>query len=219
MDLESKNAEKLFEKFGRSYQGGELIFQEEEPCKEVFMILEGRVRLIKRVRHIERDIVVLKKGDMFGEHALLDNQLQPASSVSLGSCRVLAFQVDDFQMLLRSQPEIGLKLIGQLVRRLQSAEDRIENMMLMDSQSKIVNTLIRLAQHEAPGEQTVVLNITPIELSSKIGLDVDSVKRGILQLKEHKYLDIVKESLTLHDVDALHKLYKLMGMKEELKKQ
>lgn len=219
MDIESKNAEKLFEKFGRSYAGGEMIFQEEDPCQEVFMILEGRVRLIKRVRHIERDIVVLKKGDMFGEHAMLENQLQPASAVALGGCRVLAFQVVDFNALLRSQPEIGLKLIGQLVRRLQSAEDRIENMMLRDSQSKIVNTLIRLAQHDAPGESKVTLAITPIELSSKIGLDVDSVKRGILQLKEHKYLDIVDEKLELFDVEALRKLYQLMGMKEELKKK
>ncbi|MBN2526011.1 MAG: Crp/Fnr family transcriptional regulator [Deltaproteobacteria bacterium] len=219
MEFEKKSAEKLFEKFGRSYSGGEMIFQEEDPCQEVFMILEGRVRLIKRVRHIERDIVVLKKGDMFGEHAMLDSQLQPASAVSLGSCRVLAFQVADFQALLRSQPEIGLKLIGQLVRRLQAAEDRIENMMLRDSQSKIVNTLIRLAQHEAPGATQVVLAITPIELSSKIGLDVDSVKRGILQLKEHKYLDIVDEQLELYDVEALRKLYQLMGMKEELNKK
>lgn len=219
MDLESKSAEKLFEKFGRSYSGGEMIFQEEAPCREVFMILEGRVRLIKRVRHIERDIVVLKKGDMFGEHALLESQIQPASAVALGGCRVLAFQDEEFRALLRSQPEIGLKLTGQLVRRLQAAEDRIENMMLRDSQSKIVNTLIRLAQHEAPGKSEVVLAITPIELSSKIGLDVDSVKRGILQLKEHKYLDIVNEKLELYDVEALRKLYQLMGMKEELNKK
>ncbi len=219
MDMEDKGAEKLFEKFGRSYTGGELVFQEEEPCSTVFMILEGRVRLIKRVRHIERDIVVLKKGDMFGEHALLDNQLQPASAVSLGGCRVLAFEVEDFRALLRQQPEVGLKLIGQLVRRLQSAEDRIENMMLVDAQSKIVNTLIRLAQHQDPGGQSVTLAITPLELSTKIGLDVDSVKRGILQLKDHRYLDIVAENLQLHDVEALRKLYNLIGMSEELKKK
>ncbi|MBN2803030.1 MAG: cyclic nucleotide-binding domain-containing protein, partial [Deltaproteobacteria bacterium] len=78
--MESKNSEKLFEKFGRSFTGGEFVFKEEEPCLEIFMILEGRVRLIKKVRHIERDIVVLKKGDMFGEHAMLGDELQPASA-------------------------------------------------------------------------------------------------------------------------------------------
>jgi len=47
---------------------------------------------------------------------------------------------------------------------------------------------------------------------------VDSVKRGILQLKENRYLGIVGEKLEIFDVGALQKLYRLMGMKEELKK-
>jgi len=219
MEMESKNAERLFEKFGRSYNGGELIFAEEDECREVFMILDGRVRLIKKVRHVERDIVILKTGDVFGEHALAETRLQPASAVALGSCRVLAFKVEDFRALLKQQSEVALKLINQLIRRLEAAEDRIESMMLKDAQSKIVNTLIRLARQKAPGKQTVVLEITPMELSSKIGLDVDSVKRGILHLKEHKYLSIVEEKLELHDVEALHNLYKLMGMKDDLKKE
>ena len=124
----------------------------------------------------------------------------------------------DFETLLRDQPEIALKLIGQLGRRLQASEERIENMMLRDSQSKIVNTLIKLAQVTQPEDGRILLAISPIELSSRIGLDVDSVKRGILQLKENRYLGIVGEQLEVYDVESLRKLYRLMGMKEELKK-
>jgi CRP-like cAMP-binding protein len=218
MDSQSRNAERLFERFGRSYGGGEMIFAEEDEAAEVFMILEGRVRLIKRVRLVERDIVILKVGDIFGETALVRGHPHSGSAVALGRCRVLAFKSDDFEALLRDQPEIALKLIGQLIRRLQSSEERIENMMLRDSQSKIVNTLIKLSQAADPGQAHIVLSISPIELSSRIGLDVDTVKRGILQLKENRYLGIVGETLEVYDIEALRKLYRLMGMKEELKK-
>ena len=119
---------------------------------------------------------------------------------------------------MRDQSDIALKLISQLIRRLGASEERIENMMLRDSQSKIVNTLIRLSILESPSESHVMLSISPIEISSRIGLDVDSVKRGILQLKENRYLGIVGEKLEIYDVGALQKLYRLMGMKEELKK-
>jgi len=71
MDVRSKNAERLFERFGRSYAGGDVVFNEDDPASEVFMILEGRVRLLKRVRAVERDIVILKTGDIFGEAALV----------------------------------------------------------------------------------------------------------------------------------------------------
>jgi len=218
MDLNSQNAERLFDRFGRAYAGGEIIFAEDDEATKVYMILEGRVRLIKRVRLVERDIVILKTGDIFGETAMVRGHQRTSSAVALGECRALAFDVEDFKTLLTDSPEVALKLINQLIRRLQASEERIENMMLRDSQSKIVNTLIRLSQNINPGEDQAELSISPIELSSRIGLDVDSVKRGILQLKEHKYLEIVDEKLRIHNVEALRKLYRLMGMKEDLKK-
>jgi CRP/FNR family transcriptional regulator, cyclic AMP receptor protein len=218
MDDKAKNADRLFARFGRSYEGGDVVFNEDDPAGEVLMILDGRVRLLKRVRSVERDIVVLKAGDIFGETALVRGQLRSASAVALGSCRALAFSADDFEALLVEQPEIALKMIGQLIRRLQASEERIENMMLRDSQSKIVNTLIHLAQAAAPGQARVFLGISPIELSSRIGIDVDAVKRGILQLKENRFLGISGEQLELYDIEALRKLYRLMGMKENLRK-
>ena len=213
-----KSTTRLLTRFGRKYEGGEIIFSEDETAQEVFMIVDGRVRLIKKVRLVERDLVVLKVGDIFGEAALIGGSKHLCSAVSLGKCQVLAFKSKDFEKLLKEQPDIALKLIGQLVRRLQSAEERIENMMFDDSQSKIVNTLIKMAQNTPKTEEKILLNISPIELSSRIGLDIDSVKQGILQLRKDKYLRISNEKIEILNLDALRKFYHLIGMKEELKK-
>jgi CRP/FNR family transcriptional regulator, cyclic AMP receptor protein len=217
-DPQPKGNERLFERYGRQHAGGEMIFIEDEEASEVFMIVEGRVRLIKRVRLVERDIVILKAGDIFGEAALLTGQRHPCSAVALGACRILAFPAADFETLLRDQTEVALKLIGQLIRRLQAAEERIENMMLKDSESKIVNTLIKLAEAAPVVDGHIFLRISPIELSSRIGLDVDSVKRGILELRDNRYIGVVDEKLEVFDVGALRKLYRLVGMKEELRR-
>jgi CRP/FNR family cyclic AMP-dependent transcriptional regulator len=217
MDSDKQN-KRLFERFGREYSGGEIIFSEDETAGEVFMVVEGRIRLTKKVRLVERDIVVLKAGDIFGEAALLPDSTHPCSAVSLGQSQVLAFQADDFEKLLKEQANVALKLIRQLVRRLQSAEERIENMMLGDDQSKIVNTLIRLAQHSPVEDGKTVLHISPIELSSRIGIDIDSVKKGILHFRKNKYVRIVEEKIEILDLEALKKVYNLIGMKEELKK-
>ena len=138
--------------------------------------------------------------------------------MALGDCRVLAFKAQDFDELLQKQPDVAVKLVKQLIRRLQASEERIENMMLRDSQSKIVNTLIKLALSSGPADGPVVLGISPIELSSRIGLDVDSVKRGILQLRDNQYLRIADEKIEIFDLGALRRLYEIIGKKEELKK-
>ena len=195
-----------------------MIFIEDEEATEIFMIVKGRIRLIKRVRAVERDLVVLRPGDIFGETALLERGRHPFSAVSLGSCRVLAFNAKDFKTMLKEQSDVAVKFITQLVRRLQTSEERIENMMLKDSQSKIINTLIKLADSLPESDGGILLGLSPIELSSRIGLDVDSVKRGILELRDNKYLRIVDEKIEIFDVDALRKLYRLMGMKEELQR-
>ncbi len=215
---DNRESARLFEKFGRRYDGGEIIFEEEKEAGEVFMIVEGRIRLIKRIRAVERDLVVLRKGDIFGETALLDRCRHPFSAVSLGKCAVLAFEAKDFKSLLKEQSDVAIKFITQLVRRLQTSEERIENMMLKDSQSKIINTLVKLADSLPSSEGPVLLGLSPIELSSRIGLDVDSVKRGILELRDNEYLRIIEEKIEIFDVDALRKLYRLMGMKEELQR-
>jgi hypothetical protein len=45
---------------------------------------------------------------------------------------------------------------------------------------------------------------------------VDSVKRGVLGLKENGFIDIAGETIVVADVEALRKLYRLIGMREEL---
>jgi CRP-like cAMP-binding protein len=214
----STENQRLIERFGRDYKSGEMIFVEDQEAEKIYMILTGRTRLIKRVRSVERDLVVLKAGDIFGEIALLGGCRHPFSAVSLGDCRVLEFNAKDFEKLLREQSDIAIKFIIQLVRRIQASEERIENMMLKDSQSKILNTLIKLSESRSDTEERIKISLSPIELSSRIGLDVDSVKRGILHLRENGYLRIVDEKIEIYDVEALRKMYRLMGMKEELQR-
>jgi transcription initiation factor IIE alpha subunit len=56
-----------------------------------------------------------------------------------------------------------------------------------------------------------------MELSSRLGLDVDTVKRGVQQLREGRYIRVVDERLELPDIEALTRLYSLLALKEEIR--
>jgi CRP-like cAMP-binding protein len=110
--------------------------------------------------------------------------------------------------------------VKQLVRRLRDAEDQIEIMMLADTQSKIVNALLKLAQQtrEAPSPSgSVSFSISPMELSTRVGLDVDTVKRGVQQLRESQYIRVADERLEIPDIEALRRLFGLLGVKDEIR--
>jgi CRP/FNR family transcriptional regulator, cyclic AMP receptor protein len=216
-DLAHDDRARLFDRFGRTYEANQTIFAEEEPAALCFILQEGKVRLVKKIRASERSISVLKQGDLFGEDALIEGAARSATAVALVDCSVLALDRRTFAELLADNAEVAVRLVGQLVQRLRNAEEQLENAMLRDHPSRIVNTLLRLATTAPQGTDGHVLQVSPLELSSRVGLDVDAVKKAVQQLREGGYLRIVDERVILPDLEGLRRLYQLLGMKEEVR--
>ncbi|MGO8995046.1 MAG: Crp/Fnr family transcriptional regulator [Polyangiaceae bacterium] len=214
-DMAPADKARLVARFGRTFAAGEALFREGEPAKEAFLLQEGRVRLLKRVRMVERSLMVVRPGDLFGESALLDATPRNSTAVALTDGIALALGRDTFRGLLEGHPTIAMRVIDQLTLRVRDAEDQIEIMMLRDTQSKVVSALLKLARDAE--SSAAELRITPVELSTRVGLDVETVKRTVQRLREQGYIKITGEKVELPDVAALRKLYALLGTKEELK--
>jgi len=213
-DLAPAERERLVDRFGRRFKAGDTLFKEGEPAREAFLLQDGRVRLLKRIRMVERSLMVLKPGDPFGEVALLDEGVSHSTAVALSDGAVIALDRNTLRTLLEHHPSVASRIIEQLVRRLRDAEDQIEIMMLRDNQSKIVSALLKLA-HRPAGAAEIAMS--PVELSTRVGLDVDTVKRAVQRLRDQQYVRISGERIEIADVDALRRLYVLLGTKDELR--
>ena len=210
---------RLVQRYGRRFAAGETLFRENEPAADAFLLQEGRVRLLKHIRQVERSLIVLKPGDLFGESALLDTAARNSTAVALTDGVALALDRTTFRSMLVNYPAVAVRVMEQLVRRVRDAEDQIEILMLRDSQYKIVSTLLKLASRSAPTESSapVEIAVSPVELASRVGLDVDSVKRDVQRLRDQGYVRITGERIELPDLDALKRLYALLAAKDELK--
>ncbi len=213
-------SDRLHARFGRRFEAGDVIFREGDHAHEAYLLEEGRVRLIKRVRGLERSLMVLRPGDLFGESALLTGARRSSTALALSPTLALSLDQTTLHGLLEKNPLVASRVVKQLVRRLRDAEDQIEVMMLSDVQSKIVNALLKLAQQAFEGGEIatgVALTISPMELATRVGLDVDTVKRGVQQLREGNYIRVTEERLEIPDVDALERLYGLLGLGDEIR--
>ncbi|GAC1365310.1 MAG: hypothetical protein NVS3B10_12090 [Polyangiales bacterium] len=213
MDEGASPDPRLLEKFGRRFTAGEVLFREGEPGQEAFLLQEGRVRLLKKVRTAERSLMVLKPGDLFGESALVPGSTRSSTAIALTDGVALALAESTFRALLQNNAAIAARVLQQLVRRLRELEDQIEFMMIRDTQSKVVSALLKLTQ----GRNGATIPISPMDLSSRVGLDIDTVKRTVQQLRDGEYVRISDEKLEVPDVEALKKLYALLGVKDELR--
>jgi CRP-like cAMP-binding protein len=204
----------LIERYGRPFVQGDVLFREGEPSTHAYLLQQGRVRLLKRVRMVERSLSVLRPGDLFGEGAILDGSPRMSTAVALSDGILLALDRAALRSILESFPPLVERIFMQLVRRLRDAEDQIEVLLLRDTQSKVVSALLKMARNH-PGP--IELIVSPVDLSSRVALDVDTVKRTVQRLRDQQYLRIVGERVEIPDVDALRRLYALLGAKDELK--
>ena len=104
---------------------------------------------------VERSLRVLRPGDLFGETALIEGAPRSSTAVALADGVALALDQATFEQVLSGNPAVGARVLHQLIRRLRDAEDQIEILMLRDSQSKIVVSLLKLAHQSErqPGDR------------------------------------------------------------------
>jgi CRP-like cAMP-binding protein len=216
-DLGDAERTRLVERFGRRFSAGDVLYREGEAADACYILQEGRIRLVKRVRSADRSLSVLRPGDLLGEDALLNRADRAASAIALTDVTVLALDQTTFSRLLSGNPDVATRMVRQVVRRLRDAEEQLENTMLRDHPSRVVNTLIRLASTTEKGAEGYALAVSPLDLSSRASLDVDAVKRAVQQLRDGGYLRIVDEKIVIPDLGALRQLYELLGMKEEVR--
>jgi CRP/FNR family cyclic AMP-dependent transcriptional regulator len=204
---------RLLGRYGRRFAAGESLFREGTDAREAFLLQEGRVQLLKRVGMSDRSLALIKPGDLFGEGALLPDLTYGSTAVGLTDGVVLALDRDTFGALIERHPRVASRAMQQLIVRLRNAEDQIEIMMLRGVQSKVTTALLKLAA-QAKGPAEIV--ISPVELSTRVGLDVDTVKRTVLRLRDRQYVRISGERIEIPDVEALRRLYVLLGAEDDL---
>ena len=196
-----------------SFSAGKTLYYAGAPAKELFLIRDGQVRLLKRARGVERTTGLFGAGELVGEEALLPGAHRSATAEAIEPVTALVIESDTFRALVRSRPDLGESVMRQLVRRLRRAEQQIENSMLPDPKIRVLNTLLHAVEE---GEQHP-LPLSPLELSTRTGLDLDRVKAVVGQLRERGYLDTDDQTITIDDPSALRELRDLLLVKEDVR--
>ncbi len=101
---------------------GDYIFREGDLGTEMYIVHEGRVEILKELKNEERQLAVLEKGDFFGEMAILEELPRTASARALTPVKLLQINGSTFDQMLRSNPEIAVRMMRKLSRRLRETD-------------------------------------------------------------------------------------------------
>jgi len=201
------------DRYYRSFSAGTTLYYAGAPATELYLIRQGRVRLVKRARGVERSIGLYGAQELVGEEALLPGAHRSSTAQAIEPVTALVIESDTFRALVRRRPDVGEGVMQQLARRLQRAEEQIENFLLPDPTIRVVNTLLHAVDDVEEGP----LELSPLELSTRTALDLDHVKAVVGQLRERGYLSVGDQTITITDPSALRQLHDLLALKEDVR--
>ena len=209
-------ADDLYQRFGREFPKGHVLFHDREPGKEMFVIQTGKVRISKTVRDVEKTLVVLGPGEFFGEMSILNNQPRSAQATIEEDAKLLVIDPKTFEAMVRGNAEIAVRMIKKLATRLQETDEQIENLLLKDHNSRVVHYLAYIAGKQGKtGPDGVELDLTVKELAAKIGIDLDPVNEVINKLLRGKLVKLTEKGVVVHDVAKLREFLEFLEMKEK----
>lgn len=102
----------------RLYPDEALVCREGEQGNELFIIVGGKVQVIKNNGDTEKLLAVRETGEFFGEMAIIEAAPRFATVRAEGEVRVLCIDGDAFKTILHDRPEVSLGVIRSLSRRL-----------------------------------------------------------------------------------------------------
>jgi CRP/FNR family transcriptional regulator, cyclic AMP receptor protein len=171
----------------RSFPAATRVFHEGDSSDACYIVSEGSFRVTRE--HSDGRAITLATlgpGEIFGELAMLDGDKRSASAESITDGTLLALPANDVRNLLSRNPEIALKLVAGLVRRLRAANMRLSRQSFQTVPSRVAGILAQLSRDGQDGDDEtaeVTIRMNQTDLAQLAGTSRESVSRFLAELE------------------------------------
>lgn len=129
---------------------GEAVFKEGDPAREMYLVLDGEIEVLKKSRRgRETRVAILGPNDCFGEMSIIDMQPRSATVRALGPARLLKISTEEMDALyrhdLKSYALIVLNIARDLSRRL-----RVTDGLLADFTANVLEEYVQTPSSSKP---------------------------------------------------------------------
>ena len=185
---------------------GEQIFSEGTDASAFFAVVSGKVKIYKvSPDGKEHTLHIHRSGDLVAEAAIFDSMVYPASCMALEDSTLVRIPREGFLNLIKSHPELALKMMGSYSRRLRQFVLKIEELSLKDIKSRLASYLLENSNVE--NNVTICkLKYSKKELSALLGTIPETLSRTLTFLKQRNLIIERNNTIIIPDPDKLKML-------------
>ena len=199
----------------RHYPAGSVILREGDAGDTCYVMRTGRARILRE--HSDGRAITLTNvgpGEIFGELAMFGGEVRSATVETLEYVEAVAILADDLKRLLSEHPEISVKLLEALAKKLRQANERIAGQSFQKVSSRVAGVLARLIETESgtsivqssdEDSNEIVVRSTQADLAQLAGSSREATSRFLATLQRAGVVTCRRGRVIVHDPQALQR--------------
>jgi CRP-like cAMP-binding protein len=179
---------------------GKIFYAPDDTGEALFILKEGRVQLY-RISTDGRKIVTntLRPGAVFGEMTLMGQGMYGSFAEATQRCSVCKMDRDHLERLLLDKPQVALRILEVIGRRLLEVEARLEDLAFKTVAGRLASLLLRLMKEQG----TTILGLTHQNLADDIGTHRETTTQTLTRFRALGLLDTGRKRIEILDSEGL----------------
>lgn len=187
----------------RSYKKGVTIFHEGQPGMAFYVVKSGRVKVFKLAADGRELILgIFGDGALFGDVPVFDGGPYPAGAATLVDTQVYSINRDDFDRLVTDRPEIALKVIRVLGKRLRQAHGFVMDIAMKSAPQRLSSLLLKLAGEygvRTEGGLAIDIPLTRQEIAELMGVSRETAIRELSKFSRSGSIQLEGKRIIITD--------------------
>jgi len=190
----------------KRYEAGEIIFHQGDTSRELYIILQGSVRVFKTSPSgNETSLQIFSTHHIIGELASIDDRPRSATAKAIVPSDLLVMAPDRFLHHMRTKPDLALSMNRLLARKLRWTAAYAEAVVQYDCAGRLLYILLRyneqFGQEEEAGKRYVLeLSMNQTDLASLVGARREWVNRLLQDWRKRGLIEYEAGKLTILDL-------------------
>ena len=182
----------------RSTERDEIIALEGDPCRAVYIVVQGRIKAVKTsLQGREQVVQVMSAGEIFYLVPALDGGPLPVTTQAVTRARLVGLGREALLAFLEGHPALAFQALGELARRLRQMSILIENLSLRTVAERLARLLCEQVSQEGPQR------MTQREMAARLGTVREVVARTLAQFDRQGWIRLGRGAIEILDLDAL----------------
>jgi CRP-like cAMP-binding protein len=194
----------------REVRRKEVLYLPGDAGDRIYLLKRGVVK-ISGLNDDGREVILalLRKGEVFGEEAVLDDSPRDHMAEAYDDALVCILSKRDFMEILRGSPEMAFKVTKLIGFRLKTFRNKVESFLFKGAPARLATTLLGLAQdHGVQDARGVLLplRLSQQDLASLIGVTRESVNLTLSEFRKRGLVEVEGRTIRILKPDELQQI-------------